>query len=394
MASIIQLEDKINHLKYFHEESYEIFKRIYHVYFGIGSMKIPSTLKNKIYENFRQKDEQGKFETPEKTLLRIENQKIVKTYNKWTGQGALFNYLRTNRPGMGKNNLDEQKIELSNIIKDSKKDCDFCHPQIFTPEDDFGRICGKYSLTAANLAKYDVWSSLVIFNKHNPLEFSLEELSDYIETAFNWFDRVFQYDNTYKFPFFVWNCLYKAGASQIHGHAQILMTNSISYAKMESLHQIQTEYQTDYQTNYFQDLYKIHDLLGLAFKVEDVKLYASITPAKEKEIIIIPSKAPNHSESAKNVIFNTLRFFIDVLGVHSYNLSIYCPPMDQEYDFPYLIKIVDRGSIFRPTADIGGMELFGSTVVADDPYKIIIKLREYLNHMHNRPNDLKNNPHL
>jgi hypothetical protein len=40
--------------------------------------------------------------------------------------------------------------------------------------------------------------------------------------------------------------------------------------------------------------------------------------------------------------------------------------------------LVDRGDISKSTADIGGMELFGSTVVADDPYKLIKKLREYL----------------
>jgi len=377
MTSIIGLEDRINHLKQYDKESYKIFKRIYNVYFGIGSMKIPSELKNKVYKNFSQPTPQGNVETPEETFFRIENQKIVKTYNKWTGEGALFNYLRTNRPGMKKINLNKQKKELSNIINDSKKDCDFCQPIIFTPEDDFGRIYGKYSMTAANLAKYDVWSSLVIFNKHNPLEFSLEELSDYIDTAFQWFHKVFQHDDTYKFPFFVWNCLYKAGASQIHGHAQILMTKGIAYAKMEALNQAHAKYQKEYKTNYFPDLYKLHDSLGLAHQVEDVRLYASITPTKEKEIIIIPSKAPHQSDSAKNVIFNALRCFIDIMKVHSYNISIYCPPIDKKYEFPYLIKIIDRGSIFRPTADIGGMELFGSTVVADDPYEVILNLREY-----------------
>jgi hypothetical protein len=146
---------------------------------------------------------------------------------------------------------------------------------------------------------------------------------------------------------------------------------------MEALNQAHVKYQRKYKTNYFQDLYKLHDSLGLAHQVKDVRLYASITPTKEKEIIIIPSKAPHQSDSAKNVIFKVLRCFIDIMGVHSYNLSIYCPPIDQEYEFPYLIKIIDRGSIFRPTADIGGMELFGSTVVADDPYEVILNFREY-----------------
>ena len=63
MASIIGLEDRINHLKQYDKESYKIFKRIYNVYFGIGSLKIPSELKNKVYKNFSQPTPQGNVET-------------------------------------------------------------------------------------------------------------------------------------------------------------------------------------------------------------------------------------------------------------------------------------------------------------------------------------------
>jgi hypothetical protein len=386
MTSIMELEDKINHLKSLDEEYHIIFNRIFQTYTEKGTMAIPPDMQKKILQHFGAKDYTGKvIETPEETVNRIKEQKIVRTFNKWTGEGALFNYIRTSRPGMGKINLENEKKQLKQIINDSKKDCDFCQAEKYTPADVFsgemgeykGRVKGKNSITAANLAKYDIWSSLVIFNNHNPLEFNLEELSDYIDTAFNWFSKVFQQDNNYKFPFFVWNCLYKAGASQIHGHAQILMTKDIPYAKIESLHRAMTKYYQKHGNNYFSDLFKVYEGLGLGYQVQDVRIFASITPTKEKEIIIIPTHAPSESQSAKKVIFNTLRCFIDVLGVHSYNLSIYCPPRDQEYDFPYLVKIVDRGSIFRPTADMGGMELFGSTVVADDPYEIIHHIREY-----------------
>ena len=83
-------------------------------------------------------------------------------------------------------------------------------------------------------------------------------------------------------------------------------------------------------------------------------------------------------DQTKKVIFNILRCFIDVFGVESYNMSISCPLLNIENDPPYIIQIVDRGNIFKSTSDIGGMELFGSTVVADDPYMIIKKLRDCL----------------
>ena len=80
----------------------------------------------------------------------------------------------------------------------------------------------------------------------------------------------------------------------------------------------------------------------------------------------------------KIITFKTLRCLIDTLGVQSFNMSISCPSMSGEDNFPYIIQIVDRGDISKSTADIGGMELFGSTVVADDPYSIIKKIRECL----------------
>jgi len=53
--------------------------------------------------------------------------------------------------------------------------------------------------------------------------------------------------------------------------------------------------------------------------------------------------------------------------------------MDNTKEFPYIIRIVDRGNLLKNTADIGGMELYGSVVVADDPYKVIESLNEALN---------------
>jgi len=45
--------------------------------------------------------------------------------------------------------------------------------------------------------------------------------------------------------------------------------------------------------------------------------------------------------------------------------------------FPYIIQIVDIGSIFKPTADISAMELYGSSVISDDPYGAIKAVNEF-----------------
>ncbi len=376
MDSIFKLEYKLNDLKKVDKKSYNLFNRIYSFYSEVGTLKIFPSMKPLFYSYFGERDDSGQLTSKvEDVIENLEKQRIINIFNEWTGQGTLYNSLRSKRPGMNRDHL-ENRIKLQHLIRNSGKNCDFCSPEKNTPEDVFGRIRGNYSITAANIAKYDVWSSLVIFKKHNPHEFNLKELSDYLDTSFKWFEMVFNKDKNYKFPFFVWNCLPRAGASQVHGHAQILMTRDRSYARVESLKRTINEYKKETHSNYLNDLYMVHKSLGLSHKSGDVRLFANITPIKEKEIIIISPEHPSKMDQTKRVIFNTLRCFIDVLGVQSFNMSISCPSMNGDDNLPYIIQIVDRGDIFKSTADIGGMELYGSTVVADDPYKVIHSLRE------------------
>ncbi len=379
MDSIFELENRLNNLKEEDEKSFKLFKRIYSYYSEVGNLKLLSSMKPLFLGYFGKKDDTGQLiSKPEDVFGKLENQRIVNIYNEWTGQGTLYNTLRSRRPGMDSDDSKNDTL-LQNLIISSEKTCDFCKPEKNTPQDIFGRVRGKNSITAANIAKYDIWSSLVIFKKHNPLDFNLNEFSDYIDTAFEWFEKVYKEDKNYRFPFFVWNCLPRAGGSIIHGHVQILMTRDRPYARVESLKKTSQEYKKETEEDYFNDLYKVHKSLGLTHETEDVKLFANITPIKEKEITIISNEIPSSSYQIKKVIYNSLRCFIDVLGVQSFNMSISCPSMnDDGEDIPYIVQMVDRGELSRSTADIGGMELYGSTVVADDPYYTIGRLREYL----------------
>jgi hypothetical protein len=375
MNSILNLEKMVDHLRKTDEPSYDILKQIYSFNLGTGAQIIPDSFKTKILDYFGHRDSTGKIiESEEEIIARIEHQKIIKIYNLWTGEGALFSSLRADRPGIRGMDLQKEKNYLNQLIADSAKECDFCNPEKYTPEDIFGRVRGKYSITAANIAKYDVWSSLLIFRGHNPLEFSLGEFSDYIKTGFCWFKLVNMHDTHFKFPFFIWNCLPRAGASQVHGHCQILMSNT-PYAKVETLRKSYQQYKIETGGDYFKDLYAVHSSLGLSGSHGDIHFFANITPIKEKEVIIISPENPSKSIEAKKTIYRILRCFIDILGVYSFNLSISCPPIDNERNFPYVIRIVDRGRILSSTADMGGMELYGSSVVADDPYKVISVLK-------------------
>ena len=155
-----------------------------------------------VLNNFGKKDESGNIiEGIQEVFDRLENQRIINIFNEWTCQGTLYNPLRSKRPGMSRDHTKE-KDKLSMLINNSRKDCDFCSPETNTPKDIFGRVRGKHSITAANIAKYDVYSSLVIFKEHNPLKFNLKEFSDYIETSFKWFEMVFKKDGKLLFSIF------------------------------------------------------------------------------------------------------------------------------------------------------------------------------------------------
>jgi len=375
MGSIIELQDKINELR---SEDKKLFETIFDVYSSEGRLEIPSTFMAKVRKYFGSRDKDGRItESEEEVVERLRTQRVIRTYNKWTGEGALFNWLRASRPGMRSEEEIIQKGKVYEHIRKALENCDFCEPKKYTSEDVFGggRVEGKHCITGANIAKYDAWSGMVYFRRHNPLEFTQDEFSDYIETGLKWFERVHEHYPEFKYPFFMWNCLEKAGASQVHGHAQVLMGRGMHYAKVEVLRRIVQQYKEKRGRNYFDDLFVAHDLVGLAFSDGHVRILVYLTPIKEKETIIITSTAPSLSDNAKRAIFGTLRCYIDKLGMASFNLTISMPAFG-EHDFPYVVRIVDRGNVFKSTADMGGMELYGSSVIATDPYTVVKALRK------------------
>lgn len=378
MGSIIQLEKTVNKLRTENKNLFDLVNRIFYLSSSEGKLDIPSSFGPKVREYFGHRGEDGQImENEQQVVKRLKTQQVVKTFNRWTGEGALFNWLRASRPGMRPADIAKEKQRVYEHIKQTMKNCDFCEPTQFTSQDVFGRVRGKHCITGANIAKYDAWSGMVYFSRHNPLAFSQEELSDYLDTGFRWFQQVHECDKEFRYPFFVWNCLEKAGASQVHGHAQVLMGKAIHYAKVETVRLVVQRYRKETGREYFDDLYSVHDALGLAFTDGGVRILAYVSPIKEKEIVLVTSTGPSENMHLRRTIFNTLRCYIDKFGVTSFNLAIAGPRVDGGENFPYLVRIVDRGSIFKSTADMGGMELYGSSVIATDPYRVIEAVRDF-----------------
>jgi galactose-1-phosphate uridylyltransferase len=346
------------------------FEQIYHLSWTDGQVLPPPAMRDWIASQFGSAD-------------AVRRQRIVKVTNRVTFEGTLFNELRALRPLEAADAADDVEA----VIQSSAGGA-FCHPEEGTPADTFGRIQGQHALTAANVAKYDGWHGVIVFNEHHPLRFTAEQVADYVDTAQRWAQAAHQADPEACYPFFLWNCLWKSGSSIIHGHAQMTLTRGMHYGRVEGWRQAAWHYQDRYNSNYFADLAAVYQALGLALEwptaslrgqrsAGPVAILPSLTPYKEKETLIIGQDLDHEFKMA---LYLVLRTFVGPLQVQSFNLALYQPPLAASAEdwsgFPLIVRIVDRGSLATKTADIGAMEIFGQSVVATDPFRVADALRE------------------
>jgi hypothetical protein len=204
-------------------------------------------------------------------------------------------------------------------------------------------------------------------------------LHDYIDTGMRWAELAHNSDPAAKYLFFLWNCLWRAGASLIHGHAQVMLGRGMHYAAIEHMRRSALFYQANYRSNYFEDLFKVHASVGCGFERDGVRVLANLTPIKENEVILL---APALTDNLKDTIYDVLACLRDRVGVTAFNLVIYTPPLaptEESWEgFPVMVRIVDRGDSLSRTADFGAMELYAASVVSSDPMRLARELEEAL----------------
>lgn len=327
-------------------------------------------------------------------------QRVIRVTNRWTFEGSTFNPLRSRRPGSGVTQtssgggspsmLPAMPPELRERIQATVGD-DFCDPEHRTPADSFGRVRGQHTVTAANVAKAEGWHSVAIFDRHDPLAIDAALVADLLAVAGAWAWQAHEADDAARYFFLLWNCLPRAGASLMHGHAQLTLSAAMAQARVESWRAAAARYAAATGGDYFADLVVAHQALGLAIPVDDasVKLYASLTPAKEREFVLLADPwqaagADGHSlalETLAQPLSAALDVMLHELGVRAFNLAIFGPPLQGDpragewAGFPLVARFVDRGNPLAPTSDIAALELFGSSVIASDPFDVARSLR-------------------
>ncbi len=212
------------------EDKKVLFHRMFRFYTETGRLKLPETMRDWAISKFGE----------------CEEQQIVRVSNKMTPESTLFNELRAKRPIEAKTSEDIEKL-----VEESKGD-PFCNPHERTPSDIFGRIEGRHCITASNIAKYDYLHAVIVFKDHTPFVYDEGKIADYLDVAFKWFKRAKEYDSSAKYPFFMWNCLWRAGASIIHGHAQALISKE-PYSTYEFYEGVRKDYTEKYGSDYFED---------------------------------------------------------------------------------------------------------------------------------------------
>ena len=333
------------------------FEQVFHVAVTHGSLVPPESMEPWIEERFGSVD-------------AVRDQKIVKVTNTVTLEGVLFNWLRSSRPvWTGDASLEE---ELARVGSEP-----FDDPYALTPEDTFGRVEGEWCVTASNIAKFDGYHGVIIFKEKHPLRFTREQIHDYLNTGERWAALAHRADPAAKYYFFLWNCLWRAGASLVHGHAQVLLGRDLHYAAIEHLRRSAFMFEATHRKSYFEAFYNAHEMVGAAFRRNGVRIIANLAPVKEHEVILM---ADEMSDSLKDRIYDVLTCLRDRVGVSSFNLVLYRPPLaptSESWDgFPVMVRIVDRGDPKTRTNDFGGMELYASSVIASDPLRLAATLQD------------------
>lgn len=307
----------------------------------------------------------------------VRSQRLVKVTNLATLEATLFAPLRGRRP------VDDGDAGPGIAAEIAATEGDpFCHPTTGTPADEFGRIRGRHVLTGANAALADVHHAVLVFDRHDPLEVDAELITDVLATGRAWAERARRDDPEAANYLLIWNCLWRAGGSIVHGHAQALLGRGPHYARLERFRRDAAAYAAAHGASLPDDIVALHRDLGLAVAHEaEVSILAHLTPMKEREVLVVGSVDTDERAPAfAAAVARSLLALRDRFGVRSFNLALWRPPLGDDgrasgwEGIGPMVRIVDRGDPGSRASDIGSLELYGTPVVGTDPWEVAAAL--------------------
>jgi hypothetical protein len=280
------------------------------------------------------------------SLDAVREQRLVRVTNRATLESTVLAALRARRPI--ESNGDGPAGDLRGEIEASAGD-PFCHPEQETPADTFGRVRGRRMLSGANAAQADAHHAVLVFDDHDPLAFDADLVDDLFATGREWAERARADDPAATHYLLMWNCLWRAGGSIIHGHAQALLGRGRPHARIDRFRRDAAAYSAATGADLVADLAALHRDLDLAVDAGGgVTILAHLVPVKEHEVLVVGRPGMDERDPAfARAVGRALETLRDGVGVRSFNLALWRAPLDA----------------------------VGSPIVAGDPYELVAALR-------------------
>lgn len=304
----------------------------------------------------------------------VRHQRITRVTNLATGEATIFAPLRARRP------LDgglADRDEIARQIAATERD-PFCDPERGTPAHSFGRVRGRHMISGANAAAADAHHAVLVFDRHDPLDVDADLIADLLDTGRAWAEAARASDPASVNYLLIWNCLWRAGGSIVHGHAQALLGPGPRDGRLERFRRDAAAYRAEHGSDLLPDLVALHADLGLAATRDGVATLAHLTPIKEHEIVVIgPAGMDERDPAFAAAVARAVLAFRDRIGVRSFNLALWRPPLVAEpgWDgFGPVVRMTDRGDLAARASDIGAVELYATPIVASDPYEVMAAL--------------------
>jgi hypothetical protein len=338
------------------------FDRLYELHVDTARTDPPASMDRWLIDHFGSVDA-----VREQTVVRIVDRVML--------EGTVFAPLRALRPVDGNGRTPDEQRLAAEI--DATRHDPFCDPLHATPAAAWGRVRGRAAMSGANAAAYDAEHGILVFNEHDPLAFDVEDVADLLALGRRWADAARATDPDADRYLFLWNCLWRAGGSIIHGHAQTLLGHGRHHARLERWRRDASAYAASTGHRYLDDMLDVHRDLGLAVALPGATLIACLTPVKERELWLVADPAVDDASTAfREAVGRVVVAYRDALGVRAFNLALWRPPLDDTWpELRPLVRILDRGAPFVRPSDIGAMELFATPIVGSDPFEVIAALR-------------------
>lgn len=307
----------------------------------------------------------------------LQQQLLIETYNSWSHQRSVINIARAMRPQP----LADLATIQADIASTYKKD-PFCLYETETPPNKFGRFYGKYHITSGNLFSSAKQHGNLIALEHSPLVAPTgDEFSDRYEVFDKWREAAYAASKGEDvYSSIIENRLRKAGSSIDHSHSQMALRSGRHEGEMEEYLAISHWYGYQKGENYFDDLFRVHQLLGLGVEAGNLRAFPSLIPVKDAEVIVF---ADRFDSQERQLLFKIYDYYMNVLGAKAFNFIMGFKPLG--YDgrdwgrVPAVIaRFINRGDPTAKNGDIAGFELAKTSITSTDQFQVNKILKEAL----------------